>query len=869
MERFLKRKASTSESSSSDIPQPRHSPSIPTEIDINDLPWDPSERKRILEYHPNQRDEIRRKYLIRGPCQPRGHDFPKKANGRRFTPTWFDEFSNWLEYSVKADKVFCLCCYLFRDQFGGQGGSVAFVTEGFNNRLNIHVGDVNSFHNRALKKSEDLMRQNQSIVVAFNKQTDIAKKEHRIRLNVSIDVARHLLNGELPFRGHDESEKSLHRGHFLETIKLIRSRDVNVRNVTLENAPGNNKMVATDIQKDIAHCFAQEILKSIFEEIGDDVFALLVDESSDVSKKEQMAVVLRYVTCGIVKERFVGLVHVKETYSLYLKSAIESLFAEYGLSIKKVRGQGYDGASNTRGRFNGLKTLIMNENDSTYYVHCFAHQLQLVVVAVIRKHHGVVQFFEMIGVLINVVCASCKRSDMLRESQKENLEKVIGSGEVETGSGLNQELSLARAGDTRWGSHYKTLLLLVDLFPCVFEVLEYIENDCENSTSVCQARGLQVYLTSFDFVFYLHLMLRILGATSSLSQALQKRDQDILNAISLVQSTKEELQEFRVDGFDSLLEKVISFCNKYEIEVVSMNEDYVNPKSRRQKSNITYRHYFEYDCFHTVVDMQIQEFGDRFGEVSSELLICTVALNPHDLFCDFNQSKLLRLSALYPEDFSSEERMVLEQELHLYIRNVLQDESFANLKGISDLSRVIVETRKHLTFPLVYRLLKLALVLPVATAMVERCFSAMKIVKSDLRNRIGDAFLNACVICAVEREALAKVTNEDVINRFQKMKTRREQFPTPLAEIPGFATDHTTGERHHTTVSTTTLQPPSTCPATTTADLYHHTTTAVSTTTPTPASTHPATTIAGCTPDDHHCRLHTGSPPLLIAFLIW
>ena len=88
----------------------------------------------------------------------------------------------------------------------------------------------------------------------------------------------------------------------------------------------------------------------------------------------------------------------------------------------------------------------------------------------------------------------------------------------------------------------------------------------------------------------------------------------------------------------------------------------------------------------------------------------------------------------------------------------------------------MVETKKHLTFPLVYRLLKLALILLVAIAKVERCFSAMKIVKSDLRNRIGDTFLNACVICAVEREALAKVTNEDVINRFQKMKTRREQL---------------------------------------------------------------------------------------------
>jgi hypothetical protein len=60
-----------------------------------------------------------------------------------------------------------------------------------------------------------------------------------------------------------------------------------------------------------------------------------------------MVVVLRYVDiCGIVKERFVGLVHVTETTSTYLKSAIDSLFAKLKLSLKQVRGPGYDGANN-------------------------------------------------------------------------------------------------------------------------------------------------------------------------------------------------------------------------------------------------------------------------------------------------------------------------------------------------------------------------------------------------------------------------------------------------------------------------------------------------------------------------------------------
>jgi hypothetical protein len=60
-----------------------------------------------------------------------------------------------------------------------------------------------------------------------------------------------------------------------------------------------------------------------------------------------MAMVLRYVDqWGIVKERFVGVVHVTEITSSYLKLAIDSLFTKLKLSLKQVRGQGYDGASN-------------------------------------------------------------------------------------------------------------------------------------------------------------------------------------------------------------------------------------------------------------------------------------------------------------------------------------------------------------------------------------------------------------------------------------------------------------------------------------------------------------------------------------------
>ena len=65
------------------------------------------------------------------------------------------------------------------------------------------------------------------------------------------------------------------------------------------------------------------------------------------------------------------------------------------------------------------------------------------------------------------------------------------------------------------------------------------------------------------------------------------------------------------------------------------------------------------------------------------------------------------------------ERISLEHQLGIYIDNISEDQRFANLEGLGDLARVMVETKKHLSHPLVYRLLKLVLTLYVATATGE------------------------------------------------------------------------------------------------------------------------------------------------------
>jgi hypothetical protein len=149
------------------------------------------------------------------------------------------------------------------------------------------------------------------------------------------------------------------------------------------------------------------------------------------------------------------------------------------------------------------------------------------------------------------------------------------------------------------------------------------------------------------------------------------------------------------------------------------------------------------------------------------------AFSPRDSFNDFNLENLMSLAKLYPHDFDSGNLRDLSHELGLYIHDVRDDDRFSSLQTIAELSQKMVETKKHDRYPMVYRLLKLVLVLPVATATVERCFSAMKIVKTYLRNRIGDEYMSNSLICYVEKEEMMKVTNETVVQRFMKMKGRR------------------------------------------------------------------------------------------------
>lgn len=383
-------------------------------------------------------------------------------------------------------------------------------------------------------------------------------------------------------------------------------------------------------------------------------------------------------------------------------------------------------------------------------------------------------FFDQVTLLLNIVGVSCKRHGMLRDARLENLMKSLECGELETGRGLNQEMGLPRPGETRWGSYYKTICNIITMYPVIRDVLMILGEDTTVRSDWTRIHSMLGAFESFDFVFDAHLMFIILGYTNDLSVCLQRREQDIINAISLVNVAKRRMQQLRLDGWDQFLQRITSFCNKHDIEVPAMDGNY-KPygRSSRFVHNQTNDDHFRREVYIGVIDQISLELDSRFSEANMELLSCMSALDPSNSFASFDAHKVRKLADFYPNDMSNTDLLKLDLQLDNYIDGIREDDRFKDITNLVDLSVKLVETKRHKVFDMVYLLLKLVLLLPVATASVERAFSAMSLVKTKLRNKMRDSLLDDYLVTYIERDIFFEVNEEDIIETFMALRKRR------------------------------------------------------------------------------------------------
>lgn len=210
-------------------------------------------------------------------CKPCRH-FPEAATESRFIKT---DFRGWKHLSQ--------CCV--KHEASRAHATVLGRSEGYKASHKPERGNIiNQLHKDAVN----------SLFVERN-------REH---IKVVIDLILFCAKQDIPLRGHRENEEALNKGNFLELFQLISSYNPGIKK-RLDELPRNAKLSSPNIQNKILEIAASLILRKIKTDLHDETdtyYAILADECKDLSKKELVAVCIRYIHKGQLKERAVGFV---------------------------------------------------------------------------------------------------------------------------------------------------------------------------------------------------------------------------------------------------------------------------------------------------------------------------------------------------------------------------------------------------------------------------------------------------------------------------------------------------------------------------------------------------------------------------------
>ena len=152
----------------------------------------------------------------------------------------------------------------------------------------------------------------------------------------------------------------------------------------LATAPRNAQYHSPTIQNDLIAATSQWIQKKIVQEVKEaKFFAVCADEAADAANKEQLALIIRFVDkSGLVQEHFLEFLHCASGVSgEAIAQNILCALEKHSLDVSNLRGQGYDGAGNMAGKYQGAAARIQRNHPKAIYVHCAAHILNLCIIA--------------------------------------------------------------------------------------------------------------------------------------------------------------------------------------------------------------------------------------------------------------------------------------------------------------------------------------------------------------------------------------------------------------------------------------------------------------------------------------------------------
>lgn len=193
-------------------------------------------------------------------------------------------------------------------------------------------------------------------------------------------------------------------------------------------------------------------------------------------------------------------------------------------------GQGYDGASVVSGHLNGVQAKFREKAgaETAYYVHCFVHRLNLVIVDVVTSVKCMADMVALFKNLHSFFCTSTVHAKWVAIQQERGV----------------TIMEIVRISDTSWACQAKQFDVVWSLLSIIIEVLKSTIDEDTNSGRRVEATGFMLQIDR-KFVRFLLVMRIILLKAKCVSDALQKPSNDFTNAVHLIATMQEELTTVR------------------------------------------------------------------------------------------------------------------------------------------------------------------------------------------------------------------------------------------------------------------------------------------------------------------------------------
>ena len=680
---------------------------------------------------------------------------------RTFCGRWFNEHK-WLTFCVSKNVVFCFYCRLAVTKgllTFNKRSETTFASKGFNNwkkaKAKFREHEQSKLHTEAYTTYRAL--QQPSVASQLSLQAHREQEAHRELLMKLLSSLQYLLRQGLAIRGHIEEESNL--------FQLLKCRSEDIPALLEWLSDGRYR--SPTIVNELIQVMAFQLLRGLLEDIrGAGWYSIIADETRDISGKEQLAVLIRWVDASYnVNEDLIGFVEVCETDASTLTSAIKDVLLRVSLPLSQCVGQAYDGASNMAGHLSGVAKRIQDEEPRALFVHCMAHCLNLCLQECAFSCHCVREALALTSELASLIRASPKRLGLFERIQNDLAPNSPG---------------LKPLCPTRWTVRTAALNAVIKNYTVISCELETIGKEAygEPSTKSC---GLLAMMDKFAVYFGLKLSHMIFSVSEQLSITLQRKD---INAQEAIKAVTQAKSFFRRHRSDSAFNDFFQATSK---EAEDLTQPPTLPRQRHVPRRIddgaqahqftTVEEYFHKQYFE-VLDLLSGELDNRFQQPSFKFLEemeCLLIkscngqhVKPSEEFCsmygkDLQMDRLLSQLNMLPDLV----RTVSDQQQY-GIKSVTSIRTILDLMNANSFSKTFLSE--------VDRLLRMYLTVPMTSATAERTFSTLRRLKSYLRSTMSQKRLNHVILLHTHKERVDALDLLTIAKEFVSANDRRRSY---------------------------------------------------------------------------------------------